>query len=229
MAFGLRIKNAGGFVQIDDGYRNLMLREKGTLALSTSNPSFSEPIYAGVIGPKSGLTMPVLALKPDANTTCGVWYSQLASGNWSWEIDGQSVVPGGGTVDWYIFDVAPAGLPSGYGMWVKDASGNVAFHHEMKPMRVASGIVGGRTYAMAVADPAYAYTYTDLGPGFGTPGFHDYAYASEMNAVSAASAIPVRMALSNFITEFNPAFPPANQPIPPTSYGAHLLLDVTGY
>lgn len=228
MAYGLRIIGSHGVAQIDHEYRNLTLIEKGTLNLATRDIGFSEPIYYGLVGPKSGLTSPVLALRPLGDTSCGVWYLSRAGGNWTWQIDGTSGAPGAGQVEWFLFDVAPSAPASGFGLAVYTPAGEVAFHHNMKPMRVAGPMVGGRTYAMAIADPAYSYSYTNLGESFDMPGYNDYGYASEMNVVVPSIAL-TRITLSNFITQYMPGTQPPNQPIPPNSHSAKLLLDVTHY
>lgn len=118
MPSGLQVKNDGGDYQIDDTYRNLVLRSKTVFAAGGDH----------AVSLASAVSPVIAMASVDAN---GMYLASLTvtGGTYDW------VVNGVGTV--YVFDAAPAGSLHGLGLQVFDAAGNVAFdsgYDYMKPV-----------------------------------------------------------------------------------------------
>lgn len=118
MPAGLQVINSNGFVQIDENFRNLVFKEKGT---------FSGSPYTFT---KSGLISPVLAFRSTGPTGVGLDYiSRGAGGAHTWH-----ALDPGFNGDWWLFDV-PTDLGGNVGLQVFTAAGNLAFDSNRKYMK----------------------------------------------------------------------------------------------
>lgn len=139
--FGLRVVNSSGYVQIDSTYKNLALRESGTVVSggsSTGNTGWYAATPTTVAG-----TCPVIAFR--ASNTCFMRYS-VVSGN---QITYYFFCQGAGvSVQYWIFDDPAAATPSGsYGLIVKDGAGAKVFDSRLTYMRVIDALSGAASSA----------------------------------------------------------------------------------
>ncbi|CAN7337566.1 hypothetical protein LJR090_002564 [Bosea sp. LjRoot90] len=150
MPAGLRIINDTGTVQIDENWKNYGFRQKISVFLSTPGLSFySLPVTGEAV---------LLAVKA-STLMIEPLGSSLSGSTWTFDFRYHGEFTGGGseTVDFYVFDVPPAGGFSNVGMQVFNASGERVYHSDMDVMKVPPGGIlpcntsffgtPGRTYA----------------------------------------------------------------------------------
>jgi len=134
MALGFRARNGGGGVQIDETYRNLSLRAKGSFNPGTVWNGTWRTGTITVTG-----NSPVLAWR--ASVPAAI-VGASRSGNaitYTFMIAGTA-----GTIDWWLFDETGFGSVTGnVGIRIRNPStGVVVFDSRMKYMRVV-GFIGG--------------------------------------------------------------------------------------
>jgi hypothetical protein len=149
---GLQIINDSGSVQIDQTYRNLCLRQKGTLTTTANLPAGGSSYGSFNV---TGLTTPIIAIGGSAQATVQTYWDS-ANARHSFLISTQGGI--GTSVPYYIFDV-PAELGSAYGFQVRDSTNKLIFDALQQPLRVrgfyvnqsanVSNLTSGRTYAVA--------------------------------------------------------------------------------
>lgn len=152
--YGLRVKNANGFVQIDGTYANLALVEKLTLSASTQGGGPNNVIWS-VTRDFTGYTNPAIALSPPSNVSV-CWSGQLVGSTLRVTFWATSAV----SFEVYVFDVASRGqkFNINYGLIVKNkTTGAVVFDSRMKYMRVLESISGSSNNGgFATINRAYA-------------------------------------------------------------------------
>jgi hypothetical protein len=150
---GLRVFGDSGVFQIDNTYRNLSLREKGTF-VTTSNMYSS--VSVAQISARTGFTSPILAVGGSVLSQPIVLYDS-GTGRFSFAVRASG--PIGTQVPYWIFDVPPPPPASGAGIRVWNASGQLVFDSSLPPLRVVKFSVNsdnpnfsgqaGRSYAVA--------------------------------------------------------------------------------
>lgn len=151
---GLQIINTGNTFQIDQDYRNLCLRQKGTAVTSANLPAGGGSYASFNV---TGLTSPIIAVGgPLAAVPQTYWDS--ANSRHGFLLSSAGGI--GTSIPYYIFDV-PAELGSTYGFQVRNAAGQLIFDALQPPLRVrgfyvnananVSSLASGRTYAVAHA------------------------------------------------------------------------------
>ena len=162
MPTGLQITNSTGVLQIDETFRNLALRQKGTIAAATNL----------VI---SGLTSPILAFRPvTGNGTGFTKITDNGTGTFTWTASVRS-----SAANYWLFDV-PLASAETVGLRVYDASSNLAFDSGQKYMKPVVGLTnfGGQngilnnilsTGISEAASKTYAVVISSLGGWFGHP------------------------------------------------------------
>ena len=154
MSYGVLVKNSSGYIQIDDNYSNYTLIASGSVGISAStmskvNPatvyfaSQSSPVVV-CIGNTGGAVVALLATSASS--------VQLVSGTNT-------------TVPYRIYaNVAHnPGSTSGYGLVVRNASGQVVFNSNLTYMRVGQltfSTVG--YYSMPTVYHGYGNAYVDI-------------------------------------------------------------------
>lgn len=148
---GLQIVNDGGSVQIDQGYRNLCLRQKGNAVTTGNLVSGTSWMSFNV----SGLTSPIIAVGGAVGASAQTYWD-AANSRHGFLISAIGAI--GTSIPYYIFDV-PAELGSTYGFQVRDTAGALIFDALQPPLRVRGFYVNasggdsskpsGRTYAVA--------------------------------------------------------------------------------
>jgi hypothetical protein len=119
MPAGLQVWNANDFLQIDETYRNLVLRQKGTVPDGGSGVSFA-----------NGVT-PVCCIAPTigpSGKAAALNGMSIVGSTYTWNVSAQA--------DYWVFDVPPVPPAHGAGLQVKDASGNLVYDSDYAPMRV---------------------------------------------------------------------------------------------
>ena len=186
MAYGIEIYNDSGQIQIDQDYFNLSLKSKSALS-SLSAASFGGTYLGQPTYSKSAVfwvidytgTTPVVAVKPPDGRSIFVshLYDENTTGSpptagtrrlvfWS---------PGttAATLTWYLFDrVDTTGiLDTGYGIQVKNASGQVVYHSAKPVMRIrqlvtlsGANVEAGTSYSKS-SSLLYAYVFGNAEKG----------------------------------------------------------------
>lgn len=198
MAYGLRIRNSAGEIQIDDRWATLRFRERGSLSITSNGNSTG---YATLSDPPTPRDAPLFAVRstamhmvahtPIANVTSlssidlDEPLTELRVCKWS----------GSGTahsVDWICVDAQPAPANADtYGLVVRDADGNVTFDSRQKLVLVRDVIMVGtvagtspRTFSHATCRGT-AYYASGLRQAFsGVVGIEPVLYAKALTASS---------------------------------------------
>lgn len=144
MTAGLQVLNDSGVLQIDETYRNMVVRSHSTFATLGDHTVSLNP---GV--------SPLVAIRSVAAPGMFVKSATLAGSSWSWVVNGIG--------DVYIFDVPPAPSLHGQGLQVFDGAGNISFdsgYDYLKPKFVSifQPIV-------SLGDGGAAQTFPNVVPG----------------------------------------------------------------
>lgn len=149
MAFGLLVENEYGRLQIDDQHQVVSLMLKGT-AVADGNVmgSSTTRLYTLTV---TGRTAPLLAVGVDKPASgeklCQVLSAVPTGSTWTFTI---LVWHQHGTdfgFRWYVYDVPLGTTVPSYGLAIWNAAGQLVFNSDHPPMRIASAMVAGRTYA----------------------------------------------------------------------------------
>ena len=129
MAAGIQVKGDHGVIQIDADYRNLVFISKHTFTTTTGG-LIADSSYGSISF--TGRTTPVIAIRSTMATT--VMAATIGSTSTFYII---AKGPVGQTFTVYLYDVPPPPSAHGVGLQVFDASGNIAFDSNWKPMVVS--------------------------------------------------------------------------------------------
>ena len=161
MPVGFQVIGDSGVFQIDGGYCNLQMAEKGSVVTNASagvnGSSYSFPA-------RSDLVTPILMI---GGGNYG-FVSRAKSGS-SWGLMIAVNAPIGTSVPYYIFDQPPQSPPAhGYGLQVLDQYGRVLFDAEYAPMRVVSfgSVASAATGAIYTGTAGRTYAVANLIDGF---------------------------------------------------------------
>jgi len=149
MAVGVRIRNGSGGIQIDETYKNLALRAKGTLVPATSWNGGKWRLGSITVTGNS----PVLA-----------WRSASPVAMTSSSRSGSSVTYNfimaatDGSIDWFLFDEPVYGSAQGsVGLRIRNpTTGVVVFDSRMKYMRIVGAVSGDFSSLNPPANGSYA-------------------------------------------------------------------------
>lgn len=222
MATGYKVlcQDGSGYFQIDQTYRNLFQRQKGSVttnawAAETYGVSSIQVTISGCLG------MPIVAVRSAVLANPGILNQVNAT---TWNCTMYAVGPIGTAIDWYAFDSLGPGDESSYGFKVKLNDGTVIFDALRKPMRVvdmkitpgntgASGsYAAGRVYAVAIAGGVYVASF---GGGGGTGYVVNLHGASVDNASVSISPFQILGVSGSSFTQVRNSFA--------------LICDVTNY
>lgn len=231
MPAGVNIRNANGFIQVDDTYPNLQLFQKVNVTTTTTaiNASYGSYTVTGLTG------MPLVACASAAGAT-----ARVASYNAS---NGGAVITysckgaAGQGVTLYIF-APPRESSDNGGLEIRDAAGKLAFNGGPNYMKVVYGpysvtpstseadtpvatLDGSKSYAAMCFIEGFAQRDINEGAG-GNTAWRRYSHRAFVK-ISGTSLI---VAGANFqITSYGTSLPgpgPYNAPI------VFFLVDVTG-
>ena len=189
MAYGLRVYNDTGQVQIDQDYLNPSFKAKGTVSSLTSsqfgytylggNSGFSRSAVFWVVDYTG--TTPVIAVRPPDGRqifVSNLWSEQVTSNPppagykrlvfWS---------PGttAATLTWYLFDaIDPGSLPAAsYGLAVRNAAGGLVYHSELSVFRPREPVIlGSSGVGTSYSKPStseYAFVFCNRSRGYYYP------------------------------------------------------------
>jgi hypothetical protein len=173
MTEGFRTKTSGGGIQIDQTYKNLALRAKGSFDPGTSSNKGKWRIGSITVTGNS----PALAWR--CAKPCAMVYATRSGTSITYTF---MVADTSGTVEWWLFDTPDYGVANGpLGLRVRNPATNaVVFDSRMKYMRVvgavngsiANGMPANASYtgspALVTGNSAYIYTSQVIG-GIGSP------------------------------------------------------------
>lgn len=167
MSAGLEIYNQAGVLQISQDNKNFHLRQKGSVACNTAWTSGGLTKYTATITYAGG-TAPMIAIATDDGTALGracVYEQTLSGSTWTFKV---VCLNAGQVVDYWIFDagIAPAVT---VGLEVFNAAGELAYHTELGPLRIAGAVgdtlAAGRDYAVIQSTSAWTITEALIGGG----------------------------------------------------------------
>ena len=123
MAYGLRVKNAAGEIQIDSQYRNMKYDEGASGITITNNGSAPAVTNIDIT---DDAKVPLILFRPGTSKfVCILDYVQ--SGGTYNSFNMQTEYNTSDVIDWKCYRQTSTNS-SGYGLRVKDASGNIVFH-----------------------------------------------------------------------------------------------------
>lgn len=135
MTEGFRTKTSGGGIQIDQTYKNLALRGKGSFNPGTSWNYGKWRLGSITVTGNS----PVLAWR--CNAPCAMTYASRSGNSITYTF---LIAATSGTVEWWLFDTPDYGQANGdIGLRVRNPATNaVVFDSRMKYMRVVGALNG---------------------------------------------------------------------------------------
>lgn len=153
MVTGVRINNDVGTTQIDETYSNLVLIDKQTITIALPVTTAYDYIASGDVV--------AIAVKcyPETFTTTAVSFS---SGVWVYRLSfyNNPLTTGTCTFTIYAFGKAPSPTEN-LGLRVRDASGNLIYHSQFKPLRILS-VQGGASFYSAPVGRTVAAMFLSL-------------------------------------------------------------------
>lgn len=237
MAVGLRVRNNANIIQIDNQYKNLAMKQKGTVStVAGVIPQFNSNIAYATIT-VSGVN-PQLALIPSEAAVAALWYISRSGSDFTFHIVSRAAA----TIPYYIFDNTTTGT-AGAKLKMRDAAGNLFFDSSNKYLKVLGMLnttgdetivqlstPSGRQCAVMVSAGGYAYTHVVT--GYIPPTLYQRAELMRIAACAVnpaqnyASGGPMDL-YSRFYTEDSNVTPQA------VAYGTNLaqfpVIDVTHY
>jgi len=182
MAAGLRIYNDDGIVQIDSDYRNFSFISKGSATCNLAAGGAASGQFAAIT--VTGAEAPMVAINPGDSIVC-LWRVSVSGSTWTLCYYGAA----GATFDYWVFDYYQTPVTSPAGLKVFNAAGDVVYHSDVAPMRIAgfnasggvSGLPSGRSYAGIQTAAAFSESYLDLG-------FGSVTYTSRLSGLRQLSA-----------------------------------------
>lgn len=228
MAIGFRARNAANAIQIDETYRNLALRAKGSLQATT--PWLSSWRIASVTLAGNS---PVLAWRCDS--PCAFVSATRSGQNTTYTF---LVAASGGTIQWWLFDEPIYGAFAGrLGLRIRNpATGITVFDSRGKYMRIVGSVTGslvngfpsGTTSyaglpAIVTGNGAYVYTSQVIGAPGGPPPYPWIDFVTYPMASAAGGQISWSSQMSPATD--HPASQPFNSPSRQDAYN-YLVIDV---
>jgi len=188
MAYGFRVTNASGVMQIDGSYRNFSFRSKGSRTCTGDAGGATGLKLASVT--VTGAVAPMIAIDPGADTV-GIWRTSVSGTTWTFYFLGAS----GATFDYWVFDYYTADPGVTYGLIVRNVSNQVVFHSGAAPLQVkavggvgtTSGLPSGRNYAAIQTTPGFYDYYQPELEFMGQFPYRSWTYGVHMPSSTAVS------------------------------------------
>lgn len=158
MPTGLAIYNDHNTLMLSHNIQNPTLLAKGTVTTvtRTSNPETTSKATISFAGSSSDFVLCAFR-PPNASMFVLSNFYDSDSGNWVWNLNGDEAV--GVSIPYWIFGIDTLVQSEDYGLEIYDASGNLMFHNQTKPLRLTDVITSdngsytydsGRTYAAVI-------------------------------------------------------------------------------
>ena len=227
MPAGFQVKGDHLTLQIDETYRNLMLKTKSTFTVSTVSSNSNANHYQGSVTITAN-AFPVMAFRGSGK----VGFTGFLKSGSNYTFYYNSTVSGD-TITYYHFDTPNPGDPANY-IEIFDASGNRIFNGLGKPMRVVGTVspgssasyTPGRVYASIQTACAFCDQETaPAGKGLGTyKAWHSCAtwtsdYQVTCGGTNAVNGLLVENIAEGFIDTLREQF----------LTNKFIIVDVTGY
>ncbi|MBK1968420.1 hypothetical protein JIX59_03615 [Brevundimonas diminuta] len=135
MAAGLRVRNDDATYQVTQDTTSFGMVTKGTIAMVNDGATHPQPMRVGSVSYQG--PMPIIAFSAPYDVNL-VYQRNDGNGNWTFGFRAQSSVDF--TLLYWIFDRAEVtpGANLRAGLKVYRANGQLAYHSDMKPMRVVA-------------------------------------------------------------------------------------------
>lgn len=202
MAFGIRVLNDAGTIQIDDTYRNMALRTKTVTATTSYVPGTQSSFASYVDVSFTDCDKPMFAVRCTARAASIAYVTTSGSTQTARVVvEGNDSV--GTSVAVYHFDTPLPLTTPHWGVRVKDAAGLVTFDSEYEYLRVAGflqnleagpGIVtdhtyvSGRDYAVIPSRIALDIHYEPIG-GIGGPAPDYFIFTTTLGGKAISGGI----------------------------------------
>jgi len=147
MGYGLRVRNAAGEIQIDSQYRNMEYTEGAT--------GVSLPGSASIAIASSPLP-PLILIRPNTDYACSNAFLTLSSGNYT-NFGMGCQYNATTTFDWRCYRQTITNSP-GYGLRIKDPSGNLVYHSASSYFKIKS------INSVSVSAPSFSSIYNNSPP-----------------------------------------------------------------
>jgi hypothetical protein len=231
MDIGYRTRNTGGGIQIDQTYRNLCLRAKGSFAPTTPWVTTWRMGSITVTG-----NSPVLAWR--CNSPCALVSSTRSGTSITYTF---MMAATSGTIEWWLFDDPAFGVVVGnIGLRIHNPSnGVVVFDSRQKYMRIVGGLSGtlanpfptaAMNYpgspAVVSGNSAYIYTAQTIGAPGGPPPYPWLDFVSYPMAAVSGQQVTWSAQTSGAVN--HPASQTFNSPSRQDAYN-YLVVDVSNY
>lgn len=231
MTLGFRARNAANAIQIDQTYRNLALRAKGSLQATT--PWLSSWRIATVT---LGGNSPVIAWRCDS--PCAMVGATRSGQNTTYTF---LVAASAGTIEWWLFDEPIYGDVTGrLGLRIRNpTSGVTVFDSRQKYMRIIGSVIGSlangfpsgtASYpgspAIVTGNAAYVYTSQTIGAPGGPPPYPWMDFVTYPMAAAAAQQLTWSSQMSPATD--HPASQTFNNPSRQDAYN-YLVIDVSNF
>ncbi len=158
MAYGLRVRNAVGEIQIDSQYRNTEYTEGAT--------GVSLPGSASIAIASSSLP-PLILIRPNTDYACSNAFLTLSSGNYT-NFGMGCQYNATTTFDWRCYRQTITNS-SGYGLRIKDPSGNLVYHSAASYFKIKS------INSISVSAPSFSSIYNN------SPPYTDVTHSNDSN------------------------------------------------
>lgn len=228
MVAGFQVINDYGTLQIDETYKNLYFKTKGTVSFTTSehpDDTIKSITYVNGIDP-----LLVLA----GNGSVGSVGKGKSGTSFNFSII-KGIGTAARTIEYFIFDYDDISTPpNNSGLVIKDASNKITFHSDMKPLKILD--VQKNDYTGGSPTGTFEFTYL-VGRKIGVinvgEGYFTRAVPTTPNATLLLQGI-FSSTLNNVVTTssglrplggFVAPFAPSNFPTENT----FLMIDVTNY
>lgn len=150
MVTGIKIYNNAGTIQIDESYANFVLIDKQTYSISTPTTTTFDYTVTADVACVAVSVYPHTFTSTTASKSGSTWTFRLTFFN-------NPLSSGTCTFTVYAFGKPPAATET-VGLKVQDASGNLVFHSQFKPLRIVGSTdarnsfsgPSGRTLAVLV-------------------------------------------------------------------------------
>lgn len=130
MAFGAQIFGSDGKLQIDETFFNLSLKGSGTATANIGYGDFNK-LYNLVV---TGATMPLVALRvtrnpanPNQGRGATIIQTTRSGNTWTFTILVYNNLQNDYSFQYWVYDKPPAGIPTGWGIWLGNGPGNTNF------------------------------------------------------------------------------------------------------
>ncbi len=157
MAYGLRVKNSNGEIQIDGAYRNLCMAQSGS-SVAVANDNTAGGYYTS-IGIANSPSVPLIVMQPDTDRYCYIFgYNKSGSDFVSFNAVTEFVQST--LINYKVLRASvSAGAP--YGLKVFDPSSNLVFDSNQSYLKILSVSTG-----ITLGDPSYGtYPSTTINHG----------------------------------------------------------------